>query len=148
MSLGQQSRCYWASQRTSTLIFSIKSEKETHSFSAKHFPIATTYPWIILIQFKYEWRSDLEKHLTIENCDKIFLKIILRLKKLLKNDRRTPYVSNFCLIFLFFYHVIAFLISYCFVLVFFIYRLQLTNIFWLDNDVWLASKPRRFLTIF
>ena len=31
-------------------------------------------------------KSDFEKHLTIENCDKTFLKIILRLKKLLKND--------------------------------------------------------------
>ena len=31
-------------------------------------------------------RSDFEKHLTIKNCDKTFLKIILRLKKLLKSD--------------------------------------------------------------
>ena len=31
-------------------------------------------------------RSDFEKHFTIKNCDKTFLKIILRLKKLLKSD--------------------------------------------------------------
>ena len=31
-------------------------------------------------------RSDFEKHFTIKNCDKTFLKIISRLKKLLKSD--------------------------------------------------------------
>ena len=31
-------------------------------------------------------RSDFEKHFTMKNCDKTFLKIILRLKKLLKSD--------------------------------------------------------------
>ena len=46
--------------------------------------------------YKYEYnkehkinirtRSDFEKHFTIKNCDKTFLKIISRLKKLLKSD--------------------------------------------------------------
>ena len=31
-------------------------------------------------------RSDFEKHFTIKNCDKTFLKIISRLKKLPKSD--------------------------------------------------------------
>ena len=35
---------------------------------------------------KFRRSSELEKHLTIKNCDKIFLKIIARLKIVLKND--------------------------------------------------------------
>ena len=47
--------------------------------------------------YKYEYnkehkiirtRSDFENHFTIKNCDKTFLKIISRLKKIAKNRRR------------------------------------------------------------
>ena len=41
---------------------------------------------IIKIIMIIRTRSDFEKHLTIKNYDKTFLKIILRLKKLLKSD--------------------------------------------------------------
>ena len=33
-------------------------------------------------------RSDFEKHLTVKNCDKIFLKIILTFKKIAKKPPR------------------------------------------------------------
>ena len=46
--------------------------------------------WIHLLQILGELvdrtRSDFEKHFTIKTCDKTFLKIISRLKKLLKSD--------------------------------------------------------------
>ena len=41
---------------------------------------------LILTLKKIRTRSDFEKHFTIKNCDKTFLKIISRLKKLLKSD--------------------------------------------------------------
>ena len=48
--------------------------------------ISTIITSIIIINFIIRTRSDFEKHFTIKNCDKTFLKIILRLKKLLKSD--------------------------------------------------------------
>ena len=48
--------------------------------------MSSYYSVIIPIFFFIRTRSDFEKHLTIKNCDKTFLKIILRLKKLLKSD--------------------------------------------------------------
>ena len=43
----------------------------------------SVFSWNLLI---IRTRSDFEKHLTIKNCKKIFLKIILRLRNLDKND--------------------------------------------------------------
>ena len=43
---------------------------------------------IISVTYLLRTRSDFEKHLTIKNCDKTFLKIILRLKKIAKKRRR------------------------------------------------------------
>ena len=39
-----------------------------------------TLPLKFLCKFTLRTRSDFEKHLTIKNCDKTVLKIILRLK--------------------------------------------------------------------
>ena len=61
--------------------FEMKSPREKMEATCikQHFPNRGTTHFLLVLRTVLRTGSDLEKHLTMKNCDNIFLKIILRL---------------------------------------------------------------------